>query len=210
MVNNVEIMGATVSFRFNSADGTPLWPPLTSDDLEFLTPTGPGDWEAIGSNRQGGNWPDTLTVLRFIFNGAMLPPGIHPLFGMTVTPTSVGTVTWEAAPVPVAYSPPQFSLPDGMTSFDVGLTAPPLVIKHCCNGRVGDVNGEGGDEPTIGDISTLIDHLFVSGAGLSCFTEADVNQSGGVSPNDQDISIGDISTLIDYLFASGGTLPNCY
>ena len=32
----------------------------------------------------------------------------------------------------------------------------------CCVGRVGDANGEGGDEPTIGDISVMIDMLFVS------------------------------------------------
>jgi hypothetical protein len=85
--------------------------------------------------------------------------------------------------------------------------------ETCCVGRTGDVNGEGGDEPTIGDISTLIDALFISGSAdpLSCLTEADINQSGGPDPVFDDITIGDISILIDYLFITGASLglPAC-
>ncbi len=78
----------------------------------------------------------------------------------------------------------------------------------CCSGRVGDANGEGGDEPTIGDISILIDALFIGGdAGIiGCLLEADINQSGGTGPIAADITIGDISGLIDYLFITGPSL----
>jgi len=84
----------------------------------------------------------------------------------------------------------------------------------CCLGRVGDANGLGGDEPTIGDVSVLIDAKFITGtcAGiLDCLTEADVNQSGGIDPTCDDITIGDISILIDYLFITGASLglPDC-
>jgi hypothetical protein len=84
----------------------------------------------------------------------------------------------------------------------------------CCVGRVGDVNGSGGDEPTIADISTLIDAKFISGVCdgiIACHSEADVNQSGGALPTCSDITIGDISMLIDYLFITGVTLglPSC-
>jgi len=77
--------------------------------------------------------------------------------------------------------------------------------ESCCIGRVGDVNGQGGDEPTIGDVSALIDALFILGAPdyLPCLGEADVNQSGGDQPTADDITIGDISILIDYLFIGG-------
>ncbi len=86
--------------------------------------------------------------------------------------------------------------------------------EPCCVNRVGDANGLGGDEPTIGDISVMIDAKFITGtcAGiLGCYTEADVNQSGGVGANCDDITIGDISILIDYLFITGPTLtlPEC-
>ena len=84
----------------------------------------------------------------------------------------------------------------------------------CCVDRVGDANGIGGDEPTIGDISVMIDAKFITGTCdgiLDCFTEADINQSGGPGADCDDITIGDISTLIDYLFITGPTLglPDC-
>jgi sugar lactone lactonase YvrE len=87
------------------------------------------------------------------------------------------------------------------------------VCDGCCAGRVGDTNGAGGDEPTIGDISVLIDALFLSANPevIMCLAEADVNQSGGSDPIFPDITISDISTLIDYLFITGPSrgLPDC-
>ena len=79
----------------------------------------------------------------------------------------------------------------------------------CCVGTVGDVNGEGGDVPTIGDVSLMIDFLFISGTPPTCMAEADVNQSGGLNPLRLDISIADVAMLIDHLFISGVPLPNC-
>ena len=79
----------------------------------------------------------------------------------------------------------------------------------CCVGRVGDCNILGGDEPSIGDVSVMIDAKFITGTCdgiLACLAEADVNQSGGTDPTCGDISIGDISTLIDYLFITGESL----
>ena len=90
------------------------------------------------------------------------------------------------------------------------------VAMSCCTGKVGDANGSGEDQPTIGDISTLIDAKFISStcAGkIPCLAKADVNQSGGTDPTCDDITIGDISLLIDYLFIAGpqsyGPLADC-
>jgi hypothetical protein len=87
-------------------------------------------------------------------------------------------------------------------------------VIPCCVGRVGDVNNAGGDEPTIGDVSVMIDAKFIAGTCdgvIECLTEADVNQSGGTAPTCDDITIGDISILIDYLFITGSSigLPDC-
>jgi hypothetical protein len=86
-------------------------------------------------------------------------------------------------------------------------------VTDCCLGRVGDANGSGDSQPTIGDISALINHKFITGEPLQCYQEADVNQSGGMYPEPGDITIGDISMLIDYLFVAGpeafGPLPDC-
>lgn len=84
----------------------------------------------------------------------------------------------------------------------------------CCVGRVGDANSSGDDEPTIGDVSALIDAKFITGACdglLTCLPEADVNRSAGSSTTCDDVTIGDISMLIDYLFITGSSLglPNC-
>lgn len=86
-----------------------------------------------------------------------------------------------------------------------------LTLLGCCTGRTGDANDSGGDEPTIGDISALIDLTFILGTPLACWAEGDVNQSGGVEPDKDDITIGDISYLIDYLFITGPSLglPDC-
>ncbi len=78
-----------------------------------------------------------------------------------------------------------------------------------CLGTTGNANCDPADDVTIGDISMLIDHLFISGVDLCSIPEADVNQSGGVAPTYDDITIGDISMLIDHLFMSNIPLPNC-
>lgn len=84
----------------------------------------------------------------------------------------------------------------------------------CCVVRVGDANQSGEDEPTISDISVMIDARFISGTCtgvIGCPAEADINQSGGVAPACDEITISDISILIDYLFITGSSLglPNC-
>lgn len=79
----------------------------------------------------------------------------------------------------------------------------------CCVDRVCDANGLGGDEPTIRDVSVMIDAKFISlscNGLIDCPAEANINQSGGVEAVCEDITIGDISTLIDYLFITGSSL----
>ncbi|MEW5796982.1 MAG: hypothetical protein AB1772_11560 [Candidatus Zixiibacteriota bacterium] len=85
---------------------------------------------------------------------------------------------------------------------------------NCCSGRVGDANNSGEDEPTIGDVTVMIDAKFISGTCdgiIACILEADINQSGGAGATCEDVSIGDITILIDYLFITGQSLglPNC-
>jgi hypothetical protein len=92
----------------------------------------------------------------------------------------------------------------------------------CCDSgikRVGDANWDWNPEPTIGDISVMIDAKFITGAciccgpshNIVCLASADINQSGGVNPTCDDITISDIAILIDYLFITGSSLglPNC-
>lgn len=78
--------------------------------------------------------------------------------------------------------------------------------EGCCQGRVGDANGLGGDEPTIGDVSVMIDAKFIAGtceSVIACLDEADINRSAPGEVTCIDVTIGDISVLIDYLFITG-------
>ncbi len=110
---------------------------------------------------------------------------------------------------------------DGLFSFNIGIidygegtsdqVSYDILIEaaSCCQGKVGDVNGVGGDVPTIGDISYMIDMLFINGTQPDCMTETDINQSGGPDPIADDVTIGDISILIDHLFITGVELLDC-
>jgi hypothetical protein len=82
----------------------------------------------------------------------------------------------------------------------------------CCLGLTGNANMDPTDAVTIGDISMLIDHLFISELPLPCLEEADVNLSGtDTNPplDPDDITIGDVSVLIDHLFVNQPALPLC-
>ena len=124
---------------------------------------------------------------------------------------------WQFADVQSVYAPDY----NGVANRSIDEASAPAQRFHiinrnrgqCCNGQVGDVNGSGQDTPTIGDVATLIDHLFITGGRLFCVAEADINRSGGAEPKDGqggDISISDISMLIDHLFISRVPLPTCF
>ncbi|HUV30679.1 MAG TPA: hypothetical protein VMY05_06305 [Acidobacteriota bacterium] len=56
----------------------------------------------------------------------------------------------------------------------------------------------------IGDLTALIDFLFISQASLCCPEEANLNADREVV-----VDIGDLTALIDYLFISQGSLLSC-
>jgi hypothetical protein len=88
----------------------------------------------------------------------------------------------------------------------------PAALSSCCEGRVGDVNLSGNDEPTIGDAYELALFAIMGYVDAPlCLEEADIDQSGGEVPTEGDLTIGDASILIDYLFITGPSLglPSC-
>jgi PKD repeat protein len=141
----------------------------------------------------------------------LLMPGQGPIVALFFTSLSQITDTTSIAVSAYEGSfEPYLACP--LSSYTPTFVSGAVYPGGCCTGRVGDVNGEGGDEPTISDVSSLIDMLFLSGVPVQCLTEADINQSGGTAPDADDITIGDISLLIDYLFITGPArgLLNCF
>ncbi len=72
----------------------------------------------------------------------------------------------------------------------------------CCVGTTGNVDCDPANSVDIGDLTTLIDNLFVSFTPLCCVAEANCDGIGGVD-------IGDLTALIDNLFLSFTPLPSC-
>jgi hypothetical protein len=87
----------------------------------------------------------------------------------------------------------------------------PTIVPSCCILGVGNVDGSFDNEPTIADISAMINMLYITGEQVSCLAEADINQSGGCTPTRADISLGDIAALIAYVFIDNPAvaLPEC-
>ena len=140
--------------------------------------------------------------LAFLVSEGTLPAGlsINSLGVISGTPTEAGaySFTIHATDLTSGHTDDQHYV----------LTVEPG--DYCCVGKVGNANGEGGDEPTIADINILIDMLYITLDPISCFAEGDANQTGGYFPTVEDITIGDISTLIDHLYITQQPLLDCY
>ncbi|MCD6250500.1 MAG: M1 family metallopeptidase [candidate division Zixibacteria bacterium] len=149
---------------------------------------------------RGGTGPFEIRVV-----SGMLPPGLTVdnngvISGM---PSQAGLFSFQIGCIDHGESTAD------QRGYDIQIEA-----ASCCQGKVGDANALGGDEPTIGDVSVLIDAKFITGTCtgiIDCLMEADINQSGGIDPICDDITIGDVSILIDYLFITGASLglPDC-
>jgi hypothetical protein len=76
--------------------------------------------------------------------------------------------------------------------------------EACCTGTVGNVKCEPDDGVDVGDLTALIDNLFLTFTPLCCVEEA--NCDGG--PAGQ-IDVGDLTALIDNLFLTFKPLRTC-
>jgi len=81
-----------------------------------------------------------------------------------------------------------------------------IVVAYggCCVDLTGNVNCDPGDIVDIGDVTRLIDYLFISNDPLCCEEEANANGS-----TDGIVDIGDLTGLIDYLFISNTPPEPC-
>ncbi len=77
-------------------------------------------------------------------------------------------------------------------------------LGECCIGRVGNVDCDAGATCDIGDLTALIDHLFLSNGALCCSEAANVDGS-----TDGAVDIADLSALVESLFISYTQLRNC-
>jgi uncharacterized protein (TIGR02145 family) len=77
--------------------------------------------------------------------------------------------------------------------------------KGCCTVvGMGNVDGSSDGLVTMGDLTVLIDNLFISLAPLACPEAGNVDLS-----TDGLVTMGDLTVLIDHLFISLSPLPEC-
>jgi len=82
----------------------------------------------------------------------------------------------------------------------------------CLPSTVGDMDQSGQPVPFNvdgGDLSIMIDLLFISLDPIGCPQEGDINLSGHPEPQQSDIDGADLSLMIDHLFISLNPLPPC-
>lgn len=129
-----------------------------------------------------------------------LPPGLSIANDGVIagTPTLAGVYAFEIT----FYS-------ESTGYFDQRMFDIAIAEGSCCLGKVGNVNGLDGDEPTLADIMVIVDMLFITGNQPECLLEADINQSGGADPTSEDISLGDVMFLVDHLFINKSELRDC-
>jgi serine protease AprX len=80
----------------------------------------------------------------------------------------------------------------------------------CCVGETaGNLDESANGFVGMGDLTVMIDHLYISLTPLSCPAAGDLDLSGSPTPTNSDVTIADLQVLIDVLFISLAPLPFC-
>ena len=141
---------------------------------------------------RGGSGNNQVTVI-----GGALPPGlsINSAGIISGTPSDSGDFGFTIRvldPVTAYADSASFSI-----HVDEAIT--------CCTGpSMGNVDVSPDNLIGLGDLTVLIDHLFVSFADLPCVDEANLDLSPG-----GEVTLADLTILIDHLFVTFADLPPC-
>ncbi len=77
--------------------------------------------------------------------------------------------------------------------------------EGCCTGpSVGNVDGSADNLITMGDLTTMVSHMFITLEPLNCVEEGNIDLSA-----DGLVTMGDLTRLIDHLFIDLLPLPPC-
>ncbi|MBU0982673.1 MAG: hypothetical protein KKA42_02315, partial [candidate division Zixibacteria bacterium] len=84
----------------------------------------------------------------------------------------------------------------------------------CCFGVRGNIQlvpacNDADQGVDVGDLTHLIDHLFIGFTPLCCDDEADISPAISGGTPDKMVDVGDLTALIDHLFITFPDLPVC-
>jgi|CXWL01.1.fsa_nt_gi hypothetical protein len=77
------------------------------------------------------------------------------------------------------------------------------IYPGCCMAGRGNIDCSLDGAADIGDLTILVDHLFINFVPLCCSREADLDDNGS-------IDIGDLTLIVDHLFITFLQLDSCY
>jgi aminopeptidase N len=141
---------------------------------------------------RGGSGTNTVAI-----SGGALPPGLAINNNLIIsgTPTDTGIYTFTV-----------YMVNSGTGLSDqqqYSITVTP--VTTCCTGPSrGNVDNSPDFLVTMGDLTVLIDNLFISLTPLTCIDAANVDLS-----QDNLITMGDLTVMIDHLFINLTPLPPC-
>ncbi len=196
IVNTVEVPLELVE----TAGGSP-WPPIADTQVTFLTESGGFLLVDFFDLWQDGVWPDTIDA---IFVSGELPPGIHDLMTLSVTPLESGLVHFNSASfVAGGFHQLQFC-PQVGSCLVVGLVAEDINVldpSTCCfePGNVDHFVGAGGPVD-VNDLTYLAAFLFLGGPPPVCAAEGNLDGVIGVGGA---VDVADLIYLVAYLFLGG-------
>jgi hypothetical protein len=203
-------------------DGSELWVARYHDYIDIAKDLAVADNGCVVVTGNS-NWK--MHTIKYCPAGPV-PPRPHALFtaavnGSTVTCTNLSTdfsrsywtfgdggVSFAANPAHTYTTPGDYVIrlrvSDTAAYMDLH-TRPVTISGSCCVPPVrGNVDNSPDNMVTMGDLTVLIDHLFISLNPLTCTDEGNVDVSA-----DNMVTMGDLTVLIDHLFISLNPLPPC-
>lgn len=99
----------------------------------------------------------------------------------------------------------EYNFPGNLLLWSEGVTGPTngcTTGGNCCAGLRGNVDCSANGTVDISDLTTMVDHLFLSNTPLCCVQEANVEVNATVD-------IADLTFLVDYLFISNPPMSSC-
>ncbi len=192
LVNYIPVTQAVLPINFGGPFGLTLDSITTTDD------------RAAGLNVDTLFGPSTDGRVTIVIRDGTIAPGSGDLVTLWLkTPIFEIPGSNPISIEPIVFEEPGLSGPALIGDYDPVILQGSVSIS-CCTGLTGNVDGDPADEVNLSDLSTLIDHLFVSLAPLPCPAEANVD--GSV---DGLVGLPDLSILIDNLFLSFGATAPC-
>ena len=146
-------------------------------------------------------------MIRYSAEQDAFPVGSRPILRIKVTPTDMGSVTFNPIFIHPVSNLAFVRFDNGEKIYPEFVANDITIIGSCCNGIRGNVDSDNQDVVDISDLVQFVSYMFdiPPGPGPECWIEADIDNSG-------EVDIADLVWLVEYSFSiPPGPAPlDCY